>query len=62
MKAAAGLTARDFHPLKRFRSVAGDRFGAGIPLYDGDRSAAFGDRLFAVPLGALWAADGRVAS
>ena len=62
VKAAAGLTAKDFHPLKRFRSVAGDRFGAGILLYDGDRSAAFGDRLFAVPVGALWAADDRFGS
>ncbi len=55
VKAAAGLTAGDFHALRRFQSVAGDRFGAGILLYDGDHSTAFGDRLFAVPIGALWA-------
>ncbi|WP_419166719.1 ATP-binding protein [Candidatus Palauibacter sp.] len=55
VKAAAGLAAKDFHALRRFRSVAGDRFGAGILLYDGDHSTAFGDRLFAVPVGALWA-------
>ena len=55
VKAAAGLAAKDFHALRRFRSVAGDRFGSGILLYDGDRSTAFGDRLFAVPVGALWA-------
>lgn len=55
VKAAATLSAGDFRALRRFRSVAGDRFGAGILLYDGDHSTAFGEGLFAVPVGALWA-------
>ena len=55
VKAAATLGAKDFTGLKRFQSVAGDRFKIGILLYDGDHTTAFGDNLYAVPLGALWA-------
>jgi hypothetical protein len=32
----------------------GTRFNAGVVLYDGETSASFGDRLFAVPVRALW--------
>ena len=55
VKAAATLSAKDFTGLKRFQSVAADRFKIGILLYDGDHTTAFGDNLYAVPLGALWA-------
>ncbi len=54
VKAAATLSAKDFTGLKRFQSVAGERFKIGVLLYDGDHTTAFGDNLFAVPLGALW--------
>jgi len=54
VKAAATLNAKDFSGLKRFRHVAGERFRMGVLLYDGDHTTAFGDQLFAVPLGALW--------
>ena len=54
VKAAATLNARDFTGLKRFRNIAGKRFKLGILLYDGDHTTAFGDQLFAVPVGALW--------
>ena len=54
VKAAATLSAKDFTGLKRFQSVAGDRFKIGILLYDGDHTTAFGDKLYAIPLGALW--------
>lgn len=54
VKAAATLSAKDFAGLKRFQSVASDRFRVGILLYDGDHTTAFGDHLYAVPLGALW--------
>ena len=53
VKAAATLNARDFSGLKRFRDVAGRRFRLGVLLYDGDRTTAFGEHLFAVPIGAL---------
>ena len=54
VKAAATLTARDFSGLKRFRSIAGKRCKLGVLLYDGDHTTAFGDGLFAVPIGAIW--------
>ena len=54
VKAAATLNARDFSGLRRFRDVAGSRFRLGVLLYDGDRTTAFGEHLFAVPVGALW--------
>ena len=54
VKAAATLNAKDFTGLKRFQNIAGNRFKFGILLYDGDHTTAFGDRLFAVPIGALW--------
>ncbi len=55
VKAAATISTKDFTGLKRFQSVASDRFKIGILLYDGDHTTAFGDDLYAVPLGALWA-------
>ncbi|MDE2982971.1 MAG: DUF4143 domain-containing protein [Gemmatimonadota bacterium] len=54
VKAAASLRSHDFSGLRRFRRVAGDRFRIGVLLYDGDHTISFGDRLFAVPIGALW--------
>ena len=54
VKAAATLRRGDFLGLKRLQRVAGERFRMGILLYDGDHTTAFGNRLFAVPLGALW--------
>ena len=54
VKAAASLKAGDFLGLKRFRRIAGKRFRMGVLLYDGDHTTAFGDGLFAVPVGALW--------
>lgn len=55
VKAAATLTARDFTGLKRVQKIAGRKFRSGVLPYDGDHTTSFGDRLFAVPLGALWA-------
>ena len=54
VKAAASLTAGDFRGLRHFREDAGMRFRFGVLLYDGDHTSCFGDRLFAVPLAALW--------
>ena len=54
VKAAASLRTRDFTGLRRFRRVAGRRFRMGVLLYDGDHTTAFGEGLFAVPVGALW--------
>jgi len=54
IKASATLTSSDFVGLNRFKAIANKQFKLGILLYDGDHTTAFGDRLFAVPIGALW--------
>jgi uncharacterized protein len=54
VKAAATVTARDFLGLRKLRDGAGKRFAGGVVLYDGEATAPFGDRLFAVPLRRLW--------
>jgi predicted AAA+ superfamily ATPase len=58
VKAAATVTTADFHGLRRLRETAGDRFAAGVVLYDGESCVGFGDRFHAVPLRALWTTAG----
>lgn len=53
-KAAATVTAADFRGLRKLASAAGPRFSAGVVLYDGEIGVSFGDRLYAVPISALW--------
>ena len=57
VKAAATVRDRDFAGLRRFARAAGDRFTAGVVLYDGDALLPFGDRLYAVPISDLWRAS-----
>ena len=54
VKAGATVTASDFRGLRKLRDAAGDRFAGGVVLYDGETSAGFGDRLYAVPVRSLW--------
>lgn len=54
VKAAATVTERDFRGLRKLRDAAGQRFAAGVVLYDGEITASFGDRLHAIPLRVLW--------
>ena len=54
VKAAATVTATDFRGLRKLREAAGDRFLTGVVLYDGESVAGFGDKLYAVPIHALW--------
>ncbi|MDT8323631.1 MAG: ATP-binding protein [Bacteroidota bacterium] len=54
VKAAASVAARDFRGLKKLEAANGDRFTAGVILYDGEQIAAFSERLFAVPVRMLW--------
>ena len=54
VKAAATVTAADFRGLRKLAAAAGDRFAHGVVLYDGEVSARFGDRLYAVPIRRLW--------
>ncbi len=54
VKASATVGAGDFKGLRALQTLTGDRFLRGLVLYTGDRVVPFGERLFAVPLAALW--------
>lgn len=54
VKASATVIPSDFRGLRKLREAAGNRFAAGVVLYDGEITASFGDGLFAVPVRALW--------
>jgi uncharacterized protein len=54
VKAAATVLPADFRGLRKLRETVGDRFVAGVVLYDGETTASFGNGLFAVPVRALW--------
>ena len=56
VKAATTVKKKDFKHLAWFRdNLAGTRSFTGIVLYAGDFSGSFGDRLWSIPYGALWA-------
>ena len=55
IKAAATVADADFRGLHSFAAIAGKRLRAGIVLYAGRETLPFGDRMWAVPLEALWA-------
>ncbi len=56
VKAAASVGSGDFAGLRQLAAATGDRFAAGIVLYDGDTTLPFGPKFWAVPLGTLWRA------
>jgi predicted AAA+ superfamily ATPase len=56
VKAAATVNDSDLRGLRKLQSAAGERFGAGIVLYDGSATIRFGGTLFAVPVRRLWEA------
>lgn len=55
VKAGASVGASDFAPLKALRDQLGPLFQAGAVLYLGDQVVPFGDKLWLVPIPALWA-------
>jgi predicted AAA+ superfamily ATPase len=56
VKAGATVRAHDFRGLAQMRSKLAKRLVAGIVLYAGERTLPFGERLWALPLSALWTA------
>lgn len=56
VKAAATVHESDLRGLRKLKSAASCRFGAGVVLYDGSATVRFGDALFAVPVRQLWEA------
>ena len=58
VKAAATVTPSDFRGLRKLKRATGERFAAGVVLYDGEITAGFGDGMFAVPIRSLWESRG----
>ena len=56
IKYSATVTRSDFRGLRKLAKAVGERFAAGVVLYDGEYSMPFGDRLYAVPIRQLWEA------
>jgi predicted AAA+ superfamily ATPase len=54
VKAAATVRADDFRHLSQLRDRIGRDFVAGVVLFAGDRPLPFGDRMYALPVSALW--------
>ncbi|MEX2447799.1 MAG: ATP-binding protein [Solirubrobacterales bacterium] len=55
VKAAATIRAGDWVALERLRDDRGSSFKAGVVLHTGDQTLPLGDRLWALPISALWA-------
>lgn len=53
-KAGATLDTADRRALTELRDATGDRFRAGVLLYTGAKTPPLGDRLWAMPVSALW--------
>ncbi|MCW1967136.1 MAG: ATP-binding protein [Anaerolineae bacterium] len=54
VKASATVSLADFAGMKQLAAMAGDKFSAGLVLYDGVDTLPIGERYWAVPLASLW--------
>jgi uncharacterized protein len=54
MKASATPSRGDFRGLEELRDSRGDDFMAGVVIHSGERTLSFGDRMWALPVSALW--------
>ncbi len=54
VKAAASVRATDFKSMRFLMEKLDQRFVAGVVLYLGDEVVPFGERLWALPVAALW--------
>jgi uncharacterized protein len=54
VKASATVTHADFSGLRKLAEASKKQFTLGLVLYDHDKVIPFGDRLYAVPVSALW--------
>lgn len=54
VKAGASFSAGDWRAMGVLRDERGPRFRSGFLLYAGERTLPLGDRLWAVPIDALW--------
>jgi predicted AAA+ superfamily ATPase len=54
MKTSASFSPRDFRGLVELRESRGEDFVAGVLIHTGEQTLPFGDRLWALPVSALW--------
>lgn len=54
VKMSSTVSARDFVGLRALQTAAGTNFHRGIVFYAGERTLAFGEKMWAVPVTALW--------
>ncbi|EKE09912.1 MAG: hypothetical protein ACD_16C00100G0074 [uncultured bacterium] len=54
VKASSTLSRKDFKGLLAFKEIAKENFYSGLVLYTGDTVIPFGEKLWGVPLQALW--------
>jgi uncharacterized protein len=55
VKAAASIGKTDYRELASLRDARDDSFRAGALFYTGAQTVPLGDRLWALPISALWA-------
>ena len=54
VKASSNLNQDDFSGLRALAEIAGDKFVSGTVLYLGEQRLPFADKLWALPISALW--------
>jgi len=54
VKTSTRVDTDDFKGLRELQEATGNDFQCGIVLYAGKEIVPFGEKLFAVPLSALW--------
>lgn len=54
VKASATVKEQDFKGLKRLQKAVGQDWKVGVVFYDGEHVLSFGDKLYALPIRALW--------
>jgi hypothetical protein len=56
-KAAATVRPADYRAMTKLRDARGERFMAGVVIYTGAETRALAERIWALPVSALWSAE-----
>lgn len=54
VKSSSSVQGKDFKTLESLADELGDRFMKGVVFYTGERVVRFGEKLWAIPIQALW--------
>ncbi len=54
VKASATVRSEDFKGLRKLFAIDSENFKIGVVLYDGTQVLPFGEKMFAVPVSAMW--------